>query len=246
MGEPLDYVFHNGGFVVLADQDTVLTIRTDRQSDSNFLYKQRLRDKSGSKLFAVDKDFFIETLRIDQQTNSIFLTGSMSTDDKSRVLQYDLASGELLKSFQVAGADIVMEAVCANRLCFLGCNNSLLEVMDLDRVQMVGDSLATAVGIIFSVEICRVAPTGSDSPRFVLALGGKLNDYSGGRTDLFDVSELLATAPSPPEAQLRRKDLEIYRLRCRLAKQARDHKDELGQLGRQKLKMIQLKVTRER
>lgn len=246
--DSLDFVFHNAGFVVLADQQTVFTFRLSPDKESSILHKENLQDKTSSTVCLIDKDFFIESLLINHQTNSIYLTGSMINDDKSRVEHYDLATGKLLGSFSLTGANIIMEAVRANRLCFLGCNNACLRVMDVDKAQLVLDAVTTAVGIIFSIEVCEVVNDDSGEVKFVLALAGKVNDYSGGKTDLFDVTELLGASSkhlshvAPLQTQLDQKDLEIARLKRKFAKKRRKYERELREMDKQMLNMIRLKV----
>ena len=177
------FIANNSG--VYIDGQIVYSIQCDQQNQHQVIVKQNIQTGSSQIVSKLPDNFFVESLLLNKDTQSIFVSGACLEQEKSLLNEYQISTGTLLTSTSY-DAKIVMELLQLKHFCFLGCSDNILKIMDITTRQL--QSVNTALGIIFSMEFC-VIP-GDNGFRVVLALGGKMPDYSNQKTDLFDVTAL--------------------------------------------------------
>ena len=238
VNERVSFIVHNTSFAVLADQQTVLTLEENDDGSAKNLVRQNLRDKTVSVLASLDDDWFPETLLPDEKRDTLLVTGMFDKQHKSRMELRELSSGHLLKVFAFPDVFIVVEALRVHDLVFLGCSDNILKVLDAVRSEIVYDSVKTAIGVDVTMDLCRVVDPQSADAKFVLALGGSMPDYSQGKTDLFDVTQLVRPSgqPSPEDLEIAALEHELSRLDARHRQKMTAIKKRLQDLPRLQVK----------
>ena len=250
LNERVSLIIHNTSFAILADQRTVYTFEESDASDAKLLIRQNLDAKTVSTLASLDDDWYPETLLPDEERNTLLITGMLHMQNKSRMELRELSSGSLLKVFAFPDVFIVVEALRVHDLVFLGCSDNIVKVLDVVRNEVVYGSVKNAIQVDVTMDLCEVADPESGGRKFVLALGGSMPDYSQDKTDLLDVTQLVATWREPRRAceqasLLRQKDFEIARLKRELSSKQKEHRQKIEAMESelQELSRLQVRVS---
>ena len=155
-----------------------------------YLCKDNFEDKSSSVIATISNNLFLENIIINEDSNSLLICGSMTDKNQGVIQEYDMSNGNLLYSYLSKDTEIIMELLKKEGFCFVGGSENLLKIMDTDTNKFIIDPIKTSIGIIFQMELCEIKDPNSDVSKIVLALAGKLQDYSNNQTDLFDVTAL--------------------------------------------------------
>ena len=211
-------------------------IRFEENLIDRYLCKENLQSGSLEKFGKIEDEFLTIAVKVDQARNVIIVTGLTDPDNKGRVEKYDLLSGKLLKAFVFTDVTSVSEVLIIGKYCLLGCDEFVLKVLDLDSDQVLYDSIPIADKTVFTLELCKVVDSETAKTQFVLALGGDSPDYSDAKTDLFDVTALVAASQSHRQqlsalSLVSQKNLQIRALKQQIAQAKREHQKELSAMA---------------
>lgn len=183
----LDYFcFNDSSFFVLSDQATLIGVS---DTDKTKIIKQNITNPSAPTVTYTASDDQIMTLAVDEAKNRL-LAGS-NTSAKGLIVQYDLSTGEPVKSYDQIGFAYPMSSIRLDNLYFFGSDEaSQFIVIDADSQQMVHQPVSTAIKYIFSMVVCNMTQ-GLAPEKVMIYVVGEIRDYSDDKTDVFDITDLV-------------------------------------------------------
>ena len=78
-------------------------------------------------------------------------------------------------------------------MLIVGGSNGCIRVIDTDRMEVIGEVFQTAIGRIMSMQICKVEKM--EVKKYYLNVTGARPDYSEGKTDVFELTNLFNIYP---------------------------------------------------
>ena len=176
----------DSAFRVLSDEATVVGVQL---SDDKVAAKEHIVDKSCPVVTYTAGTSTVFTLVVDQHANAL-LAGEETSNQYGRVVQYRLDTGDVAHDYDSLGIGAVLSSARLGNLCFFGGYPCGFAVINTLTHQVVHQPVKTAVGAIDSLTVWTASP-GTPDAKAVLAVAGRLIDYSADCTDMFDVTQLV-------------------------------------------------------
>ena len=174
-------------FVVLDDAKHIIGIDA---SDPKNLILEDVENEKGDKFGWRDSScYFITNLIYDEDTGSLY-TG----DDDGHLLQFKVHTAnktcERVKDFGDIGIDRIFSSHRFMHFVFFGGSNSKIKILDLSRGELLLGHVETSIKYICSLQVCM-----KSNKQIYLTVSGASFNYSGDKTDLFDLTDLLLNDP---------------------------------------------------
>lgn len=148
---------------------------------------------SGSTFGFGENEGAIATLCFDKDSRTL-----LAGDFQECLVEYDLdlrkGQGQMIKKHGYLGMGWVFSSFASMGLVFFGGNRNKVRVYDLSSKRMLPVLIDTAIGSIFSLQVCVVAES-----RVYLGVVGSTTNYSSAKSDLYDFTGLLGKAFIPSE-----------------------------------------------
>ena len=174
-------------FCVLSDQATLIGI--NHGGDQKTILKENVADKLAPIVTYEANKGSITTLSVDEAKNALF-AGDFS-NQIGHVVQYDLESGQAVKSYGSIGiGDIMSSTKLGNLWIFGGMTSKKLTVICGVTRRVVHRPVTTAIRYITSLITCRVVDSAEGSKTLLFVFGIE-SDYSNYTTDIFDITQLV-------------------------------------------------------
>lgn len=171
-------VVRENGFTVLPDGKTVIAVN---HKNEQFLMAENFADVK-SPVIVGKHDHLILTVALNRDCGLI-LVG----DSSGRVVQYAITNGiwRIQQVYGDIGVGEVWSSARVNHLVIFGGNTGRFRVIDSRNRRVIKQPVLTAVKCIYSLSICRRRES------VMLAVSGRSYDFSGDKSDLFDLSRLV-------------------------------------------------------
>ena len=172
---------------MLSDQKTVLGVHFKIR---NVIFKENIADKHAPLVTYDSSNYRVYSLVVREDNNCFFVGGKAHKQRRGNILQYDLDTGRLLRDFRLVDLQSIMSNCRYHELCFFGTFDHDLIVLDSIKRLQVHQPLRTAIKHIDGLEL-GVVGLGDTGSKTLLFVSGRKRDYSRGKTDVFDVTELI-------------------------------------------------------
>ena len=202
---------HNTSFVyptphslcVLADERTVLGVN---RADHTNIISVNIVDPSRPGVSYNGNSTNVYVLVANEQNDSL-LAGQILAEayptlcyrwhDRTQVwrrpanlVQYSLSTGQKVRTYEIPLLPLIYSVATLRSVCFLGAAESnCFAVVDSETRQIVHGPTRTAIRDIRHMSVCPVRRSSSKS-RAVLVVCGRNSDFSEGKTDVFEITEL--------------------------------------------------------
>ena len=181
------YVMSDSAFCVLSDQSTVIGVSI---ADNNTIIKQSITGSSESIVTYTTEMERVYTLGVDERQIVLFAGGS-DRYFNGQVVQYDLSSGQVIKSFGRLEIGSVMSSIKVNNLWFFGGFRSFkFAVIDSVSRLVLGEPVNSALLMIYSMATYKIQQS-DNCPQKLLFTFGSNAFYSEYQTDVFDITALV-------------------------------------------------------
>ena len=127
-----------------------------------------------------NQENFISTVLFNRNLN-VLLVGDLN----GNVIQFKWRNKAWVKQKDYGNLKIGRIYSCDHyqNIAVFGGNLSSLRFIHMEKMQILGDSLQTAVEVIYSIQFCQI------TSKIYLILGGRWVSYSRDNTDIFQVSK---------------------------------------------------------
>ena len=174
-------------FIALDDGKHVIGVDP---SDASKLIIENIETGKADKFgWRNSSDYIITTLVYDEDTGSFY-----SGDTNGRLFKCKLdktsKTFERVKDFGDLGIGYIISSYRFKHFVFFGGILNRIIVLDLSTGELLPRHLETAIGCICSLQVCVM-----NHNKIYLAVSGTSYNYSGDKTDLFDVTDLLQVDP---------------------------------------------------
>ena len=176
-------VEYENQFVVLDDAKHVIGVDAN---DGNNLILEHIENKKADKFgWSQSSDDYFTTLFYEEDTGFLY-----NCDDYGDLYKYKVhIESKSCKKVKDFGNLWIGSIISSHRFLdfvFLGGSNSKIKVLDLSTGKLLPGHLETAIGYIYSLQVCVKSPN-----HIYLTVSGYYPDYSDKKTDLFDLTDLL-------------------------------------------------------
>ena len=117
-----------------------------------------------------------------------FLLSVQGNRGSGRVVEYSLSTGKVRRDFGSIFDNEIYVCDVFEDIYFFGGYTDKIGLIDKKSGQMHLDVMETAIGYMYSMDVCRL---GGKSGRVLLVVTGYYRDYSGCKTDVFDITKIL-------------------------------------------------------
>lgn len=180
------YSSTDNDFYVLKDEKTILGIN---KNNTRTIIREDITDHSKPIFTYKETKSNIYTLSLNEEADSLVVGEENKLE--GRVIQYELKSGKLVKDYGPVGiGSVISSKNYQNFFIFGGYKSSKIQIIDSIRKVVLQEPFETAIKIIDSLDFCILNPNAPDEQN-VLAVAGRQSDYSAGKTDIFDITELI-------------------------------------------------------
>lgn len=171
-------------FVLLNDGKHVIGVDP---SDPKCLILENMENGKADKLLEIESlEYFITTLLLDEDTGFLYCG-----DYNGRLYKFkfnnESKSCERVEDFGDIG---IGEISCSRRFMnfvFFGGFEAKIKVLDLSTGELLPGQLETSIEWIYSLQVCV-----KNQDNIYLAVSGTSYNYSGDKTDLFDLADFLS------------------------------------------------------
>ena len=183
----LEYFCGNDShFCVFSDEVTILGVKFE---DKQTIVKERISDNNQSIQPYNGNTSEVCTLALDE-ANSTFLAGEINKS-KGNVVQYDIQSGRVLRNYGPIGIGHVLANTRLGCFCFFGAwTSKKFTVVNIRIRELVCEPVETCLNSIVSIKIFEIENEPGNK-LYLLTLTGPGFDESGGKNDVFDITELI-------------------------------------------------------
>lgn len=178
------FCLSESSFCLLSDDATILGFNYKEPST---IIKETISDLSQPIISYIANVNSVYSIEVDESNNMLF--AGCDNDNFGQVVQFDLATGQVIKNYcQIDTSCIMSNIRLGSLLIFGGYDSSHIIVIDPVNRKILSDRVSTAVSFIHSIAFCTID---ASDPKVLLFVVGKLYNYSQGKTDIFDITALL-------------------------------------------------------
>jgi hypothetical protein len=219
----------NDGIALFPDQETILSVKADEKTNTQYICKENFKNQTKSKIADISSNFFVQTLFVNKEKNSLLMGGTYFSKLPGRIEEYDLSSGNLIMTYSNLPTLFILSILKIKNFCFCGFSDYVFEILDSEKRELVYQSNETAIGVICSMELCHVFDDKTGEAKYVLALAGSSPDYSNNKSDLFDITGMFKEDDHEEDIkELNRKKREIRKLKENFLKEKKEYLEEIN------------------
>ena len=181
------YCVCDSSWHVFSDQATIVGVSL---TNCSTIIRQNIIDHSLPLTIYAANQGKVYTIAVDEPNNTLF-AGGENNEKTGQVVQYDLGTGQSIKTYFGVGIGSIESSTRAgNLLLFGGFESYKVAIIDSVNRRIVHESINTAIRNIFSMTIFTLFESNNQFQILLLCVG-EIQMYSNGRTDLFDITELI-------------------------------------------------------
>lgn len=184
----LEYYSTNSDFCILSNEMTLLGV-LNNEKQNQVVKESLLNHEQPVQRYEGNFDTIYTVLLIEDL--NIFLAGEKNAK-QGRIVQYDLHTAQVIKTYSPPRVGFPISCARFKNLCFFGCYGSFSFItIDVVKMEMAHEPVKTSIRDINSITVCEVWRP-SEGSQTILTVSGKFPDFSGGSSDIFDISDLVS------------------------------------------------------